>query len=334
MGKLIPLYRSEMPLIRRDMGDVMNVEYSERTQFWGPAFVKSSLVMVYAPRGVGKTFFVLKLSHALATGSQFLKWEGPRKRLKVIIFDGEMGDQGIASRMHMIEGSSPNSMDFRSVFLVNYKDCGGEMWNLSSPKDQDLYEREIEGCDVVVIDNLLTCSRAMGNRDEEFSQWTRVQPFLIRLREAGKMVVLVHHAGKATDRGSYGTSLKENIMDTIVGLKPMPNDSGFELRWEKLRNTPSSECPNLYVNMQTDSLQNLTWDWCSLEDRLRQQVLTMHACGTKPREIAEILQVSRSRVAKMISDYAPKETSDGEPKGSQMAWHQRVLEENDDSEPF
>lgn len=318
-----------MPSIRRDLGDVMNTEFAERTQLWGPAFRLGSIVMVYAPRGVGKTFFVLKLAHALGSASAFMLWSAPR-RTKVIIFDGEMGDQSIASRMHQIEGAAPASMAFNQIFLVNYADCGGTMWNLSDPEHQEWYNREIGDCDVVIVDNLLTCSYARGPRDEEFSQWARIQPFLIRLREAGKMVVLVHHAGK--NASQYGTSLKENICDTIVGLKPV-TDGGIEVRWEKLRNVPNAECPNLFFEMRSDILgSGITFEWCSMDDKFRQQVLTMNAQNIKPREIAEILGTTRARVAKILTEYTKGDAKDDDAKYARRALetNRKPVEENDD----
>lgn len=334
MGKVIPLYAQQMASIRRDLGDVINKEFADPIEYMGPAFRNGVINMIYATRGLGKTFFVLKLAHAMASGNAFLSWK-PKQRAKVMIFDGEMGDESIARRLWMIESSSENSLGFKTVFLVNFADCGGEMWNLSDPKDQALYENESSDCDVVIIDNLLSCSRPISGRDDEFSQWQRIQPFLNRLRGQGKCVVLVHHAGKSALQ--YGTSQKENAMDYIIGMKPPannPTSGAFELRWEKRRSLKDSDLPDLFVEMKDDGQGGLSWDYCTLEDKFRQQVLTMHACGTKPREIAEILNCSRSRVAKLISDFSPKETPNGESKRHAVAWDQRVLEADDDSQPF
>lgn len=54
-----------------------------------PWLPDKGLAMVFAPRGVGKTWFALSVAHAVATGGAFLRWRAQRPR-RVLDIDGEM----------------------------------------------------------------------------------------------------------------------------------------------------------------------------------------------------------------------------------------------------
>lgn len=324
MGSLAYLYDHPMveKQIRRDLGQLINTEYSDSVQLLGPAVCLKNLVLLYATRGLGKTWLVLKMAHSLVTQSPFLMWQ-PSRRCKVIIFDGEMGDESISKRFYMIEVSSPSSFTFNSLFVVNYSHTGGEMWNLSDYKHQEYYESEASDCDVIIIDNLLTCSGPISPRDDDLSQWRRIQPLLIKWREAGKLVILVHHAGKSGQQ--FGTSLRENIMDTVIGLKPTRfegEQQSFELKFEKTRNALTRDCPDLYVKLLASDDGAITFDWSSLEDQERIRILELHDRGVKPHFIADCLNISRSKVSRVLYEYAPK-SEVGKSAEVVESWHDR-----------
>ena len=66
----------------------MALELTERRKLM-PWLVEGDLVMVYGPRGVGKSFFTLSLAISLSTGQPFLKWPVD-KPVGVLLIDGEM----------------------------------------------------------------------------------------------------------------------------------------------------------------------------------------------------------------------------------------------------
>jgi putative DNA primase/helicase len=67
-------------------------------------FIKSSLGMIYAPRGIGKTFFALSIALALASGTQFLKFKSSKPR-KIVYLDREMTLVSMRERLERIYNS-------------------------------------------------------------------------------------------------------------------------------------------------------------------------------------------------------------------------------------
>jgi helix-turn-helix resolvase-like protein len=75
-------------------------------------------------------------------------------------------------------------------------------------------------------------------KENDADAWTPVQNWALQLRRAGKSVILIHHAGKSGRQ--RGTSRKEDVLDTIIGLRRPPDyspDQGarFEVYYEKSR---------------------------------------------------------------------------------------------------
>ena len=61
--------------------------------------------MIYAPRGLGKTWFALGLAYAVASGSRFIKWDAPGPQ-GVLFIDGEMPLSLMQERLQKILNSN------------------------------------------------------------------------------------------------------------------------------------------------------------------------------------------------------------------------------------
>ena len=64
-------------------------EFPPRENILSPWLPSQGVVMVYAGRGIGKTFFSLSVGLAVASGAPFLKWQAERRKA-VLLIDGEM----------------------------------------------------------------------------------------------------------------------------------------------------------------------------------------------------------------------------------------------------
>ena len=73
--------------------------------------------MVYAPRGIGKTFFALETACAVASGQTFLGWKPP-KPSKVLYLDGEMPAADFQQRMKAIELSRGSISDEQLMIMT------------------------------------------------------------------------------------------------------------------------------------------------------------------------------------------------------------------------
>lgn len=297
--------------IGHTFGEYSSMAFAKRQELWGPIITTGSLVLLYAPRGLGKTFISLKIAHSIATGSKFLKWHGCGNK-KIIVFDGEMGHDAMSKRLWNVDDGAPISMVGGAMRIVNYADCGGQLWNISDPEDQKKYNDQIEDHDVVLIDNLLTASYARDRFDDETKQWARTQAWLVRLRDAGKAVVLIHHAGKSG--GQLGTSQRENVMDNIIALKPAASDGNdrictkFDLVFEKTRHFSGSDAEGLRVEMFRDDAGIGNWNWTRMSEEKVRIVQRMRANKCTMRQIAQDLGMDLMSVIDICESLEKKES--------------------------
>jgi putative DNA primase/helicase len=214
--------------------DFLALEVPPREMLLAPILPERSLSMLYAPRGIGKSWLGLSVGLAVASGGSVLRWNAPRPR-RVLFVDGEMVLSDLQVRLNSILaglGTRIPNDGFR-VLAADHSELG---INLGSPEGQRELERHLDGADLLILDNLSTL---MANGSEGASDaWLPMQNFLLRLRRKGVAVLLVHHAG--VNGRQRGTSRREDALDTVIALR-RPADyspeegARFEVRIEKAR---------------------------------------------------------------------------------------------------
>lgn len=189
-----------------------------------PFLPTSSLSMIYAARGVGKTWFALSMCLAICRGDDFVSFHVPKQRT-VLFVDGEMAAADLQSRVRELDRDPPeNLLLLPSEHLFRLD----KPLNINSPDDQQAIEHVIHelreegrGPEVVVFDNLSSLSGGIDENDN--SALDALLQWLIGLRHKGLAVVLVHHAGKSGDQ--RGASRREDLLDTSIKLfKPKEDD--------------------------------------------------------------------------------------------------------------
>ena len=77
--------------------DLLTMELPDRPRYlpWLPA---AGNVMVFGPRGVGKTFFQLALTASLASGTDLWSWK-TKQPVGVLYIDGEMNIKELRDRL-------------------------------------------------------------------------------------------------------------------------------------------------------------------------------------------------------------------------------------------
>jgi hypothetical protein len=211
-------------------------------------------VMVYGPRGVGKTFFQLALAVALTTGKDLWKWKCPVP-VGVLYVDGEMQLDELRQRTTVLMDTPPVApLEFLTSQLV-YQRCGGKDLVLTSDDMRQAVVTILEArpaIRVLILDNI-SCLFS-GIREDSKQDWEPINAWLIRLRHRGLATVLVHHAGKVgTQRGTSG---REDSLDTVIQLaKPTGADARegchFELSFEKNRSVTGEDVTPLDVKIET-----------------------------------------------------------------------------------
>jgi len=85
-----PNHVARIPTLRPvGLQDFLALEIPPRTMLLDPILPERSLSMLYAPRGIGKSWLGLSVGLAVASGSPLLRWTVPRPR-NVLYVDGEM----------------------------------------------------------------------------------------------------------------------------------------------------------------------------------------------------------------------------------------------------
>jgi hypothetical protein len=190
--------------------DFLNIDVPAREMLLSPILPERSLAMLYAPRGVGKSWLGLSIGLAVAAGQPLLRWSAPRQR-NVLYVDGEMPTVSLQERLREIAvglGRDIPNDGFRILAADNVE--GGI--NLSTDEGQRALEPLLTDVGLLILDNLSTL--LTGRSEAASDAWVPIQQWLLKLRRQGKSVLLIHHAG--TNGRQRGTSRREDALDTVI----------------------------------------------------------------------------------------------------------------------
>lgn len=263
-----------------------------------PWLSERSVSMVYAQRGVGKTFFALNIAFAIATGSSFLGWQASKPR-SVLYFDGEMGAQDLQARcraMAKAHGIAPE--ENLLIFTPDQQDV--RCPDLSNVEDQNKLMQLCSEFDLIIIDNIATLCRS--GSENETAGWRPVQQFALNLRRLGVSVLFVHHSGKSGKQ--RGSSAREDIMDTVIELR-RPGDyqaeqgARFEVHFSKHRNFFGDDARSFEAALCFDDEGRPTWNMttCEQEVTYHYRVAELYNAGLRQVDIARKMGKSAGSVS-------------------------------------
>ena len=282
-------------LVSVSIAELLEREIKPREMLLDPILPEQGLAMLYAYRGIGKTFIALGVAAAVASGGRFLRWTAPRAR-RVLYLDGELPAKTIQERTAMvlagIEGDDPAPNALR-IITPDFQER--PIPDLSTLEGQRLIEPHLDGIDLLVLDNLSALCR-YGNENEGES-WLPVQEWGLSLRRRGISVLFIHHAGK--NKSQRGTSRREDLLDTVITLKHPPDynpSEGLrsEVHFEKTRGMLAEGAKPFEVRLETGEDGRAVWTMRDLEDAKAAQAAELFAAGMSVRDVAEELGISRS----------------------------------------
>ena len=201
-------------LKRKDKNGIefFSMKIPERPRIVGDWFRDSDLGYIFAPRGIGKTWFAHALIASLTTGKDFGPWKVP-SRVPVALLDGEMPPGDVQERLLSLGADPALLVVLSHQFLF---DEAERSFQLSDPEQRLallIYCREM-GIRVLVIDNLSSLSNVSENDNDA---WTQLGEWLLDFQRSGIAVVIIHHAGKnGTMRGS---SRREDRASFTISLE-------------------------------------------------------------------------------------------------------------------
>jgi KaiC/GvpD/RAD55 family RecA-like ATPase len=280
---------------------LLSLELPPRETILAPWLWRQALAMIYAPRGVGKTYFALHVAYAVASASEFLRFRAPKAR-RVLLVDGEMPAAALQDRLARIVQSAeaqPPEEGFVRILAADLQEMA--LPDLATVEGQSEFEEHLEDAELLILDNLSTlCRRGVENESES---WIQMQAWLLSLRRRGIAVLLVHHAGKGGQQ--RGTSKREDVLDTIIALRRCDDykaseGARFEVHFEKARGLVGEDVAPFEAQLTTDPVGHLVWTLRNLEDPRAARVRELAGAGLKQREIASKLSLSQATVSRVL----------------------------------
>jgi putative DNA primase/helicase len=308
---------SRAPLRAVGINDFLNLDIPPREMLLAPILPERSLAMLYAPRGVGKSWVALSIGLAVAGGERLLRWTAPRSR-SVLYVDGEMPLVSLQERLKAISSGFDADIPNDAFRILAADQIEGGI-NLSSREGQQSLDPLLKDIDLLILDNLSTL--ATTTSESASDAWVPMQNWLLRLRRQGVSVLLVHHAG--TNGRQRGTSRREDALDTVIALR-RPEDyspeqgARFEVHFEKLRNRVDGSAAMPFEARVETVGTGIRWSSSDLKPPLLLQAAELFADGVTVREVAAILRISKSEAGRLRLRALAEGLVSGEPELSQV----------------
>lgn len=286
-------------LVSLDMGEFLSMSIPERGLLLSPVLPVQGIGILYAPRGIGKTFVALSVAVAVASGGAVFDWRAPTPK-RTLYVDGEMPATAMQSRLAaLITGMAvpPHALKNLTLITPDLQPC--PMPDLSTMSGQLALEPYLKDVDMVVLDNIATLCRT--GKENEAQSWQVMQSWLLDLRRRGITVLLIHHAGKSGDQ--RGTSAREDIMDTVISLRrpreySMAEGARFEVHLTKARSVLGDDAKPFEANLVTEG-NALHWQIKGLEDVELEELKRLLNEGYSIRDCAEEMGKSKGAIQRL-----------------------------------
>jgi putative DNA primase/helicase len=288
--------------------NLLSLEIQPREMILNPIIPEQGLVMIHAPRGVGKTHVSLLVAHAVAMGCQIFngKWISSRPH-KVLFVDGEMPLVVMQERLAKIISSSESEMVTEDNLLIitpDLQDTG--LPDLSTLQGQQTIEEHLKDVKLLILDNYSALCRR--GRENESESWIPLQEWFLTLRRRGIAVLLIHHSNK--NGAQRGTSRKEDILDTVITLRKPENydpreGARFEVHYEKARGFFGEEAAPFEASLREENGM-FTWHVRDIEDCQMDKVLSLKKEGLSQRNIAEETGLSPATINRRLKEAKEK----------------------------
>lgn len=162
----VPAYHKGLKIL--DGEQLLSAKFPARSSMLAPWLPDKGLAMIFAPRGVGKTWAALGIAHAVAAGGEFLRWRAPRPR-RVLYIDGEMPGVMLQERYAAIVAAAMTDAPAENFRLVAADFQPDGLPDLADLEAQRFYDSAIADADLVIVDNLSTIARGLRENEATHS---------------------------------------------------------------------------------------------------------------------------------------------------------------------
>ena len=220
--------------------DFWTQDFPEQDWLIEPIIPRNQLVVIFAPGGTGKSLLALYIAAALATGKEI--FTEPKPPTSVLYMDYEMSQAVLYERLTAM-GYDKNS-DLTNLHYASLPPIG----SLDKPEGAKQICDLARTCqaDLVIID---TFARAVEGAENDadtvrnFYRWTAMN-----LKQEGRSLMRIDHAGKDLKKGARGTSAKNDDVDLVWQMTKV--DGQLVLLRQKHRHTWIPERINLTIHDQ------------------------------------------------------------------------------------
>jgi len=277
--------------------DLIEMDIPEREPLIEPILPTQGLMMIHAPRGVGKTYFGLNLAYAVASGTEYLTYTVPKAR-GVLFVDGEMPAATLRERLASIVEPDVEEIPLHLLTPDFNLDTG--IPDISTPEGQSVLNHLLtDDIRLIILDNL-SCLCRSGNENEAES-WSFVQEWALQQRAAGRSIIFVHHSGKSGKQ--RGTSRREDVLDTVLSLR-RPNDyaasegARFEVHVEKGRTLFGQAADVFEAQLETDAAGRQRWQVTDMANTQDEEIIDRIKAGQSNADISRSTGLHRSTVGR------------------------------------
>ena len=261
--------------------------------------------IIFAPRGVGKTWLGLLIAKAVSTGGRVGEWEAPGPA-KVLYIDGEMPADLMRDRDKGLGSGEVEFLNHQILF-----DRTEKVLNIT---DHAVQEAILAKCirdniRLVVLDNLSTL--ASGVKENDSFEWERLHNWLLQFRRHKIAVILIHHAGRSGE--IRGTSKREDAAFWVIALDDAKNQADdkrgarFISRFVKPSRNTQDEILPLEWHIATDMPTGEVSAGCKVAQTMDVFRQLIEEGVTECNHLAEEMRVSPGTISK----WAKKATKAG-----------------------
>lgn len=205
-----------------------------------PVIPRNQLVVIFAPGGTGKSLLALYIAAALATGKEI--FAEPKPPTNVLYMDYEMSQAVLYERLTAM--GYDKDTDLTRLHYASLPPIG----SLDKPEGAKQICDLARACqaELVIID---TFARAVEGAENDadtvrnFYRWTA-----LNLKQEGRSLMRIDHAGKDLKKGARGTSAKNDDVDLVWQMTKV--DGQLVLIRQKHRHTWIPERINLIIHEQ------------------------------------------------------------------------------------
>lgn len=173
-----------------------------------------TLFVVYGESNSGKTFFLLDLALAIASGAT---WRGRRTQRGLVMYVAGEGATSVRNRVTAYRMANPSVSGGLPFAMIP---CSVDFLNIESVDAliEAIHHAEVECGEKVAMVCIDTFARAVAGGDENSAQDVgRAVACADMIREATDACVgFVHHAGKDATKGARGSSALRAAVDTEI----------------------------------------------------------------------------------------------------------------------